>query len=186
MLSRRTASMSFRCAVVVIRPAALSVMPFSGQVASAAEEASCIASSARSKEPEIRISPARIRPDSWRNTASATERTSAIPRDGLTSGDLQLRTHGDTKKRTNLDAAFAAFAHGRDARGPLDGLVQAFTIQDVVAGELLLGFGEGAVGDDGFAIFDSDGGCRRRGGEGFGGDEDALRAASSMSARWPT
>jgi hypothetical protein len=52
------------------------------------------------------------------------------------------------KNRTDLDTSFVAFAIGRDFPGPLDGLVQVLTLDDVIPGQLLLGFGEWSIGDD--------------------------------------
>jgi len=51
----------------------LSGTPFAGQLATAVANASCIASSARSNDPLIRMSVARMRPDSWRKTESMVD-----------------------------------------------------------------------------------------------------------------
>src|SRR2546427_4008343 len=63
---------------------------FSGQEARAEAKASCIASSAPSNDPEIRISVAIIRPESCRNTDSATDSASILITKGL-SGLHSLR-----------------------------------------------------------------------------------------------
>jgi hypothetical protein len=68
---RRAKSISRRCATAVIHAPGFSGTPRSGQLASAAANASCIASSAKSNDPEIRMSEAIIRPLSSRNTFSA-------------------------------------------------------------------------------------------------------------------
>src|SRR5581483_3842757 len=70
--------MSLRRATVVIQAPGLSGTPFSGQLDTAEVNASCMASSARSKEPESRINVAMIRPDSCRKTDSTKAVASAI------------------------------------------------------------------------------------------------------------
>src|SRR5271156_3172396 len=70
--------MSLRRAVAVIQAAGLGGIPSVRQLTTAAAKASCIASSARSKECETRIRPAIIRPDSERKTDSTVARWSSI------------------------------------------------------------------------------------------------------------
>src|SRR5713101_3469919 len=71
--------MIFRCATAVIHAAGFSGIPLSGQLERAEVNASCMASSAKSKEPESRIKVAMILPDSCRKIDSATALASAIP-----------------------------------------------------------------------------------------------------------
>ena len=80
---------------------------------------------------------------------------------------------GDLVDGADFDIADGAAAGGGDAGGPLESVVEVGAIEDVVAGELLLGFGEGAVGDERFAVVDAHGGGGGGGGEGVGGAEDA-------------
>src|SRR5438093_12437454 len=70
--------------MAVIHAAGFWGIPFSGQEVSAAEKASCMASSARSNDPEKRIKVARMRPDSCRKTRSAAAFASVFIR---VSGD---------------------------------------------------------------------------------------------------
>src|SRR5258708_10368695 len=141
--------MSFRCAVVVIQAAGLSGMPRAGQVASADANASCIASSARSNDPAMRISVAMMRPDSSRKTDSTAVRAS-------TSNALHL------VDRPDLDAPLAALTRGRDFSRPLDRVVEIAALDDVIAGELFLRLRARTVGDDGLTASSAN----RRGGVG--------------------
>src|SRR5260370_13775019 len=70
--------MSLRCATAVIHAPGLSGTPLAGQFAMAEANASCMASSARSKDPASRMRVAIIRPDSWRNTVSTIASISFI------------------------------------------------------------------------------------------------------------
>src|SRR5258706_8070104 len=119
--------------------AGFSGVPLLGQEASAEANASCIASSARSKEPETRIKLAMIRPDSCRKTDSAADRMSAIQRASMTGDRLRFRARGKARQRANLDTAFASLARGRNLRRPLYSLVEILAIEDVIPGQLLLG-----------------------------------------------
>src|SRR5437660_5813062 len=166
--------MSLRWAAAMIQAAPFAGTPRVGQEARAAANASCMASSARSKEPEIRIKPARIRPDSCRNTASAAERMSTISSDGVIRRGLGFARRRYARQRSNLDAPRAALARRRNPRGPLDRLVQVPAIQNVITGELLLGFGERAVSDQCLAVFHAHGGRSGRRRKRLGRDEDAL------------
>src|SRR5689334_9271395 len=150
-------------------------MPLTGHVARAEANASCMASSARSKEPEIRISVAIIRPDSRRKIASAVPLISSIGRCGnsFLHGIFPL---GNARQRTNLDAAIPTTAAGRNSGSVSDGFVQIFAIQDVIACQLLAGFGKGAVRNERLSILDTDG-CGSAGtGQRFRTFEHTIRA----------
>src|SRR5438067_1041842 len=180
--------MSLRRAAAMIHAPPFSGIPFCGQEASAAVNASCIASSARSNEPQIRIRPARIRPDSIRKTASAVSRTLTIPRKSVIESRFGVRTCGYARHGADLDAAFPALARCRNARSPLDRLIQVLAVQDVVAGELLLRLGEGSVGDQRPSIVHAHGGSARGGRERLGAEQDTLtdgfRHQSAMGIRY--
>src|SRR6266404_907050 len=150
--------MSFRCAVAMIQAPGFSGTPLSGQEASAEANASCIASSARSKEPETRIKLAMIRPDSCRKTDSAADRISTIQRSSLIGRHLGFRARRQAGQGANFDAAFASLAGGRNLLRPLDGFVQVLAIEDVIASQLFLGLGEGSVCDQRFTVLHSNGG----------------------------
>jgi hypothetical protein len=45
-------------------------------------------------------------------------------------------------KRANLDTALTAFTAGGNLLRPLDGVIQVFAVEDVIAGELLFRLGE--------------------------------------------
>src|SRR5262249_15479010 len=113
--------------------------------------ASCIASSARSKDPEMPMRLAIIRPDSSRKTDSAARRVSSIQSRILDPGPRLgagvLKSH-----RTNLDATRVSLTFGGYLSCPLDRLIQIRAIHDVVPGKMLLGFRERAIEDQGFAI----------------------------------
>src|SRR5262245_38682233 len=158
----------------MIQAPGFSGTPFSGQEASAEANASCIASSARSKEPEIRIRAARMRPDSLRNTASAAERASAISRGRRARGGLPLGRGRHTEHRANLDRSFHALTACRNPRGPIDGFVEILAVGYVETGKLLLGFGEGAIREESFAILDAHRGRGRTGREWLGRHEDSF------------
>src|SRR5262249_1222624 len=56
------------------------------------------------------------------------------------------------QQRTNLDASFGSRASRGDFPRPLDGFIQILTVEDVIPGELLLGFGEWTIEDDRLAV----------------------------------
>src|SRR5258706_375382 len=124
-------------------------MPSLGQCASAEASASCIASSARSKEPETRISPAMTRPNSARKTDSTARSVSPI-------------RSGERRDRADLDAPLGPAARRRDAPRPVDRLVQVRAFEEVVAPELLLRLRERAVGREELRFADAHRARRRR------------------------
>src|SRR5262249_45132471 len=124
----------------MIHAAGLRGIPAPSHRTTAAATASCSASSARSKDPDIRMSAATIRPPSSRKTDSTAARASVMGRSGprerpRSEVDRRLGELGD---RPDLDAAALALAGRRDPLGPLHGLVEDLAFQDVVDGELLL------------------------------------------------
>src|ERR1700689_2757545 len=123
--------MSLRGAVAVIQAAGLVGIPSVRQLTTAAAKASCIASSARSKECDIRIRPAIIRPDSERKTDSTVARCSSI--------------HGRTGRKladgTDLDAASPTGTGSGYLGSPGESFVEILAVENVVAGELLFGLG---------------------------------------------
>src|SRR5258708_1194837 len=140
MRSRRTRSMSLWWATVVTQAAGLSGTPFSGHATSAEARASCMASSARSKEPASRMRVAMIRPDSRRKIDSTMAPGSAIADAGMVYGRFgKLRPHRHFANRTNLHASVLPTASRGNPGGPVNGLVQVFAVQDVVTGQLLFG-----------------------------------------------
>ena len=74
--SRRIRSIARLRAVDVIQAPGLSGIPSRGQRSNAIANASCTASSARSKSPSTRMSVATARPDSRRNRRSTTSAAS--------------------------------------------------------------------------------------------------------------
>src|SRR5580692_11327188 len=58
----------------------------------------------------------------------------------------------------DFDGALCTAAGRRNSSGPGDGLVQISAVEDIVAGELLLGLGEGSVDRQDLAVFHADGG----------------------------
>src|SRR6266403_2409218 len=78
----------------------------------------------------------------------------------------------------DFDGAFRTAAGGRNFGGPGDSLVQIGAVQHIVAGELLLGFGEGPVDRQHFTVFHADGGSCIGSPEGIHGHEHA--ALSSL------
>src|ERR1700722_7227901 len=137
------------------------------QLTTAAAKASCIASSARSKECEMRMRPAIMRPDSLRKTASTVARWSCIH--GWTLGKFA--------DRPNLNASGPARAGSRNFSGPGQSFVQILTLQNVVSGQLLFGFCKWPVGDQRLAILHANGGSRGAGLERIGSTEDAAFAS---------
>ena len=101
----------------------------------------------------MRIKLATMRPDSWRKTASAAARA--------WMGGPAVTDFGRSGDRADLDAALPSFASGRNSPGPLDGFIQIAALENVVARELLLGFGERAIESDRSAFFHTDGGRER-------------------------
>src|SRR5262249_46339121 len=152
-----------------------------GHVASADVSASCMASSARSNEPAMRMSVAMILPDSRRKTASTALRTSSLRTSSLRTSSLrtssipQARTalaHACSfgRRRQLLDlpdfhAARPAAAAGGKLGSPGDRFVDVLAIEDVVAGELLFCLRERAVHYDGLAILLAHSSC------GVGGEQ---------------
>src|ERR1700760_2623154 len=125
--------MSFRRAVAVIQGAGLSGTPSACQLTTAAAKASCIASSARSKECETRIRPAIMRPDSLRKTDSTVARWSCIH--SWTGEEFANGPNFNTSSRTRAGSG--------NFGSPGKRLIQILTIEYVVAGQLLFGFGKG-------------------------------------------
>src|SRR6266436_19856 len=160
VFSLRTASISLRCATAVIQAPGFSGVPLLGQVAKADANASCMASSARSKEPESRIKVAMIRPDSSRNTDSTEVLASAICRTNRTTILRLLSPDWKRSNGSNLDATFSAAANQRDFRGPPDRFIQILAVQNVIAGKLFLGFRERAVQRDRLTTLHPNGGGR--------------------------
>src|SRR5690349_5624648 len=154
--SRRTWSTSLRCATEVIHAPGFSGTPFAGQLATAVAKASCIASSARSNDPEMRIKVARMRPDSWRKTDSIVLPVSAIA-SGSALGQLQLFFHGrNGLQRAYFNATFQSAACRGDLCRPADGFVLVFYVQDVIPRQLLLGLCKRAVSGHMFVVFQAD------------------------------
>src|SRR5919201_1360460 len=136
-------------------------MPARSQFVSATANASCIASSARSNDPETRMSAAMIRPDSSRKTRSTALRASAIQCISVLRRVLLLLTR-KLPQRADLDAAFAATTARWDLGRPGNRLVKVFAIKDVVAGQLFFGFGKRPISRKDNPIFPADS-RRRRG-----------------------
>src|SRR5438309_8039774 len=101
-----------------------------------------MASSARSKEPQTRMRPAMMIPDSCRKTDSMVARRSAIYAAGKlrARGEMSFRADG-----THFHAALAASAGGRNLRRPFQRFVQIGAVENVIAGELFLGLSERTV-----------------------------------------
>src|SRR6185437_2559778 len=110
-------------------------MPLVPQCPRAAAKASCIASSAKSKERETRIRLAIIRPDSRRKMASTVARSSSI------CGRPAHLANG-----TDFNTARFALTRRRDSCGPFQRFIQIFALENVVSRQLLLRFRERAVG----------------------------------------
>src|SRR5579862_6376559 len=157
----------------MIQAAGLSGIPFAGHEASAEANDSCIASSARSKEPEIRIRLATIRPDSCRKTDSTVERMSSIRSRDVTGDRAGFRARGQAAHRADFDATFSALARRRDFGPPFDGFVQVLAFHDVVTREMLLGFGERSVGHQSFSVLHPDRSGGAGGSQRFGADQYA-------------
>src|SRR4051812_7420982 len=143
--SRRSWSSALRRAVVVTQAAALWGMPSAGQCSTAAMNASCRASSARSKSPKMRMSVARMRPYSSRNTRSTV--CAAGPSRTCPTVSLPF------PDGPHLDRAIRGV---RDLAGPLDGLVEVVAFEDEQAAELLAGLGERTVRDQRLAVAHAD------------------------------
>src|SRR5271157_731166 len=153
--------MSLRRAAAVIQAAGLSGTPLT-QCVSAAVNASCMASSARSNDPEILIRPAMIRPDSRRKMPSTVLRSSSIYAlaysEAFDSGaGFRISWMG----RTSTHPLAPPARTGNPGR-PLECFVKVFALQDVIPGELLLGFRKRPVGHHHLAVLHPDGGCRLR------------------------
>src|SRR5207237_9814658 len=102
-----------------------------------------IASSARSKQPQTRMRPAMMIPDSCRKTDSIVARRSAIYTADVfsTRGGVNL-----CADRTHFHAAFSASAGGRNLRRPFQRFVQIGAVENVIAGELFLGLSKRPIG----------------------------------------
>src|SRR5262247_2974590 len=122
-------------------------VPSRGHCSTAAAKASCSASSARSKPPSRRMSVARTRRDSDRYTASTASRASSIvgslmrgsPHSGSSSSGVRQLQDGPDLDDTD--------ARRRKSRGHLARFIDVLGFDEKEASELLLRFGEGAVGD---------------------------------------
>src|SRR5262249_41951036 len=66
-----------------------------------------------------------------------------MPRSPQHSNGTLLDLH--CPDRPNLDTALASLASGGNLAGPFNGFIEAFAIQNVIAGKLLLFFREGAI-----------------------------------------
>src|SRR5689334_13036711 len=100
-------------------------MPVFGQESRAMMNASCIASSARSNDPESRINVAMIRPRSSRNTDSAVAEESGMLQNGrfLLSGSEWNRGY-----RTKFDADCTACL--RESRRPVLRFYRILAVDD--------------------------------------------------------
>src|ERR1700722_11571941 len=116
--------MSLRRAVAVIQAAGFAGTPSACQFMTAAAKASCIASSARSKERETRMSPAIMRPDSWRKTDSTVARWSCIH-------ERTLREFADGP---DLNTSRHAGACSGYFSRPGQSFIEVLAIEDVVSG----------------------------------------------------
>src|SRR5256886_3086958 len=139
--SRRMWSIARLRAVVTSHAPGLRGVPSRGQRSAATANASCAASSARSKSPRKPMRVARTRPHSSRKTCSIS---------ALALHDRPYLYGAPGARRGN-------------ARGQLDRGVEVVGLVEVVAAELLLGLGERAVGGQRLAVLDAHGGGRRRG-----------------------
>src|ERR1700677_1360941 len=116
--------MSLRRGVAVIQAAGLAGTPSACQFMTAAAKASCIASSARSKERQTRMSPAMMRPDSWRKTDWTVARWSCIH-----EGRLREFANGpdlDTPGQTRAGSGYSCCPGQR--------FIKVFAVEDVVSG----------------------------------------------------
>src|SRR5256885_6007819 len=128
-----------------------------------------MASSARSKEPETRMRPAIMIPDSCRKTDSMIARRSAIYTADKLRGGGEMSLCAD---RTYFHAALAASAGGGNLRCPFQRFVQIRTVENVVAGELFFGLSERPIGHHRIAVVQPHR-CRRRARlQRFGGAQD--------------
>src|SRR5262249_53804032 len=149
------ASSNFRWATVVSQAPGLRGGPSLSQFAAAEAKASCKDSSARSKDPEMRIRVAMIRPYSSLKTFSSISlacdirRALHIPKAACNLSKSKFDVHEQSiahwPDRPNLNAAFAALACGRDLTGPFNCLIDGFAIKNVVTSQLLLCLCEGSV-----------------------------------------
>src|SRR5256885_2068079 len=139
--SRRMRSIARLRAVVTSHAPGLRGLPSRGQRSAATANASCAASSARSKSPRKPMRVARTRPHSSRKTCSIS---------ALALHDRPYLYGAPGARRGN-------------ARGQLDRGVEVVGLVEVVAAELLLGLGERAVGGQRLAVLDAHGGRGRRG-----------------------
>src|SRR5580704_10026810 len=155
--------MSLRRAVAVIQAPGLSGTPSACQLTTAAANASCIASSARSKECETRMRPAIMRPDSLRKTASTVARWSCIH-------GYALRKFADW---ADFDASCPTGTSSGNFGSPGKCFVEILTVEYVVSSQLFLGFGKWTVSDYRRAILQANCSSGRAGFERVGSTEDA-------------
>src|SRR5512132_1932691 len=165
--SRRRRSIALFRAVVVIQAPGLSGMPRSGHTFIATTNASWTASSARSKSPSTRISEAVARPDSCRNRRSTSSGEASLGSRFLDQVPGFVEDH----HRADLDRPELG---ARDLRRPFDRLVEVLAVEHVEAAQLLLGLGEGPVGDLALAVAHAHGGRGLSGVEALAGDQHAL------------
>src|SRR3984957_2904281 len=116
--------MSLRRAVAVIHAAGLAGTPSACQFMTAAAKASCIASSARSKERQTRMSPAMLRPAFWRKTDLPEERGACIHERRLRefANGPDLDTPGQTRAGSGYSCC------------PGQRFIKVFAVEDVVSG----------------------------------------------------
>src|SRR5450755_2191166 len=148
---RRSASTPLCCAVEISHARGFAGIPRSGHCSRATANASCMASSARSKLPSSPISVARILPDSSRNTFSISIRLPANRVAGWTSSApvivfrrLVVNLHVVDNDRPHLERTEA---RRRNPRRQRNGIVQVLGLDHVEAAELFLGLRERSVGD---------------------------------------
>src|SRR4051794_28985289 len=174
---RRSESIALNRPVEISQARGLAGTPSTGQRSTAAVNASCSASSARSKSPSRRIRVARTRRDSLRkrwSIESAVTHPDTVHHPGgkgdpyqqwtacrsplalmvrlLCGGACSLFSlgalFGEVYQRPNLDRA----GSGRgDLRCNLDCIVQVLGLDQIKTAELLFGFGERPVGGRHFA-----------------------------------
>src|SRR5260370_23260070 len=134
--SRRTKSRALFRAVTSSQARGSRGTPVCGQVRSAARAASCTASCASCKLPNVRVRVATT-------LAPATRIVRASPWAGWVTRSVLLVQPDD---RAKLD--LPAIPGRRDLSGPLDRVVQVGRLDQEVAAEHLLGLGVRAIGDD--------------------------------------
>src|SRR6266446_930106 len=138
--------MARRRAAVINHAPGLSGIPWAGHFSSAATRLSWTTSSAMSKLPMMRT----IAPVSF----AASSRNTAVSAASVTF--LVSVRPSSFHSRPDLDRT------GTPCLGHLERLVQVLDLDDGEAADDLFGFDERAVGDDGFAVLESDRGRRLR------------------------